>query len=43
MSLLNSMITHDLTMEPQEVDLSTLLSDLHAEDRLFRTTELFQY
>ena len=32
--LLGSMITQDLTMDQHKVDLSTLRSELHAEDRL---------
>ena len=35
MSLLGRMITPDLTMDQHKVDFSTLLSELHAEDRLF--------
>ena len=35
MSLLGSIITHDLTTDQHKVDLSILLSKLHAEDRLF--------
>ena len=35
MSLLGRMITQDLTMDQHKVDFSTLLSELHAEDRLF--------
>ena len=33
--LLESMITQDFTMDQHKVDLFTLRSELHAEDRLF--------
>ena len=35
MSLLGSIITQDLMMDQHKVDFSTLLSELHSEDRLF--------
>ena len=35
MSLLGSIITKDLTMDQHKVGFSTLLSELHAGDRLF--------
>ena len=35
MSLLGSLISQDLTMDKSKVDFFTLLSELHAEDRLF--------
>ena len=35
MSLLGSIRTQDLMMDQHKVDFSTLMSELHAEDRLF--------
>ena len=35
MSLLSSIRTQDLMMDRHKVDFSTLLSELHAEDRMF--------